>query len=186
MAILAELHQEHVNMKRLLELLGRTVQKLHEGESDRPNFQLMSDVVNYVGNYADTHHHPREDRMFAYFKGRDAELDSAISRCEGEHHELKQLSTSLHDALDGVLNDAAVIPIDQLIDQLEQFVSRESQHLNLEEGDVFPKIEKVASSDDMAELDAQIPSPNDPLFGLKQADEYRDLYQALLEDNRSN
>lgn len=182
MAIMKELHQEHRNLKRLLEMLERKVERFRAGT--HPNFQLMSDVVSYVGGYADTHHHPREDRMCAHFQGRDSELDRLMKKCEEDHAELKQLSTHLNDSIEGVLNDAAVLPLDALFDSLEHFVKRESEHLDFEEGTLFPKIEAIAGDQDWAAIEQEIPSPTDPLFGLKQSDEYRDLYQALVDDER--
>lgn len=182
MTIMKELHQEHVNLKRLLEMLSRKVDKFRAGT--RPDFQLMSDVVSYVGGYADTHHHPREDRMFAYFKGRGTELDALMKRCEAEHAELKHLSTHLNESIDGVLHDATVVPMDVMIDSLAEFVERESEHLDFEEGDLFPKIESVASDEDWNALAQNLPSPTDgdPLFGQKLSKEYRDLYQALANE----
>jgi len=180
MTIMKELHQEHLNLKRLLEMLERKVERFRAGT--HPNFQLMSDVVSYVGGYADTHHHPREDRIFAHLQGRDTELDALMKRCEGEHVELKQLSTHLLDSIDGVLHDAAVVQLDTLIDSLAQFVQRESEHIEFEEKKLFPKLERVASDEDWETLEQELPSPTDPLFGLKQSEEYRDLYQALVED----
>ncbi|GGB95460.1 hemerythrin [Marinobacterium zhoushanense] len=182
MTIMKELHQEHRNLKRLLEMLERKVERFRAGT--HPNFQLMSDVVSYVGGYADTQHHPREDRMLAYFQGRDTELDNMMKACEDEHAELKQLSTHLNDSIDGVLHDAAVVPLDSLIDALAEFVQRESEHLDFEESKLFPKIEAIAGDKDWTTLEQELPSPTDPLFGLKQSDEYRDLYQALVDDER--
>ncbi|KEA62386.1 hypothetical protein ADIMK_3526 [Marinobacterium lacunae] len=184
MTIMKELHQEHLNLKRLLVMLERKVERFRAGT--HPNFQLMSDVVSYVGGYADTHHHPREDRMFAHFKGRSSELDTLMKRCEEEHVQLKQLSTHLNDSIDGILHDAAVVPLDDLIDSLAQFVQHEKAHLDFEEGTLFPKIEAVASSEDWQVIDQALPSPSDPLFGLKQSDEYRTLYQALADDERAS
>jgi hemerythrin-like domain-containing protein len=183
MAIMAELHQEHVNLKRLLDILARKVEKFRAGS--RPNFQLMSDVVSYVGGYADAHHHPREDRMFSYFSGRDDKVDALMAQCEKQHAELHQLSTHLRDSIDGILHDAAVLPLEQLVDQLERFVKHQSEHLNFEEAEVFPAIEQLAGDADWRELESRLPTPSDPLFGLKQSEEYRDLYKALIEDSAS-
>ncbi|WP_432695795.1 hemerythrin domain-containing protein [Marinobacterium sp. YM272] len=184
MAIMAELHQEHVNLKRLLDMLSRKIEKFRGGT--HPNFQLMDDVVEYVGNYADTYHHPREDKMFEFFKGRDTDVDKLMLDCEKDHVDLKQLSTHLSEAIEGVLHDAAVVPMDQLIDQLDQFVGREKEHLNYEESKVFPALEKLASDKDWKALDEELPAPSDPLFGSKQSDEYRDLYEALAADLKAD
>lgn len=183
MAILAELHQEHVNLKRLLEMLARKVQKFRGGT--HPNFQLMSDVVGYIGNYADVSHHPREDRLHAHLRGRDADLDAKMAVSEQQHQELKQATHDLYEAIEGVLHDAAVVPMDRLIDQLDHFVTLQSAHLDFEESAIFPKLEQVATEADWRQIEADSPQSSDPLFGLKQAEEYRDLYRALLEDNQN-
>lgn len=179
MNILSELHQDHVNLSRLLEMLDRKVWQLRDG--NHPDFSLMSEVVSYVGSYADQHHHPREDSMYAFFRGRDADLDRAIERCEEEHRKLKQLSTHLEESIDGILNDV-VMPMDKFTDQLEEFVKTEKRHLDFEEQSIFPPLRNLASDEDWQQLEEQLPQSEDPLFGEKQADEYRSLYKALMED----
>ncbi len=184
MNILSELHQDHLNLSRLLEMLDRKVEQLRGGV--HPDFSLMAEVVSYVGSYADQHHHPREDKMYAFFQGRDAALDQAIERCEEEHKELKRLSTHLEESIDGILNDV-VMPMDTFTDQLDAFVQAEKRHLSFEEQSLFPPLRTIASEADWQQLDEQLPQSEDPLFGEKQADEYRSLYKALMEDmNRSD
>ena len=183
MTTLSELHQDHINLNRLLEMLARKVERLHEGS--HPDFSLMADVVGYVGGYADQHHHPREDVMYAYFRGRDPQLDRHFDQCEEEHATLKRLSNELAESIDAVLHDA-VIPMDKFTDQLDTFVKTEKQHLDFEERVLFPGISAVASDDDWQTLEAKLPRSSDPLFGEKQAAEYADLYRALLEDMNSN
>lgn len=183
MTILSELHQDHINLNRLLEILTYKVERLREGS--HPDFSLMADVVAYVGSYADQYHHPREDVMYEYFRGRDAELDKNFDQCEAEHAKLKQLSHDLAESIDGILHDA-VMPMDRFTDQLDEFVSTERQHLDFEERELFPGIRKLASDTDWQQLDEALPPPADPLFGEKQAAEYRDLYRALMEDMNRN
>ncbi|GAA0784424.1 hemerythrin domain-containing protein [Marinobacterium sediminicola] len=184
MDILSELHQDHVNLSRLLEILDRKVDRLRAG--NHPDFSLMAEVVSYVGSYADQHHHPREDKMYAFFQGRDDELDKALSRCEEEHKQLKQLSTHLEESIDGILNDV-VMPMDRFTDQLDEFVQAEKRHLDFEEQEIFRLLRSHASEADWQQLDQQLPRSEDPLFGEKQADEYRALYKALMEDmNRTD
>ena len=179
MNTLSELHQDHINLTRLLDILERKVARLREGV--HPDFSLMADVVSYVGGYADKHHHPHEDQMYAYFRGRDPELDQRFETCEQEHKELKKLSSQLSDSIDAVLGDA-VMPMDRFTDQLETFVQTEKRHLDFEESKIFPKLDALATEEDWVELAKRIPPPADPLFGEHQAEQYRDLYRALLED----
>ncbi|MBV0932267.1 hemerythrin domain-containing protein [Marinobacterium weihaiense] len=183
MNIVSELHQDHVNLDRLLEILERKVTRLRAG--NHPDFSLMAEVVDYVGDYADQHHHPREDRMYAFFRGRDAALDKAFDKSEAEHVTLKQLSTRLAESIDGILHDA-VMPMDQFTDQLEAFVKAEKAHLRHEEKAIFKPLESLASDTDWQALAEQLPQSEDPLFGERQADQYRALYKALVEDMKSS
>ncbi|MBA4502074.1 hemerythrin domain-containing protein [Marinobacterium marinum] len=179
MNILSELHQDHLNLSRLLEMLDRKVECLRDGQ--HPDFSLMSEVVGYVGRYADLHHHPREDQMYDFFAGRNPTLDQAVTRCLEQHVELKHLSTHLEESIDGILNDV-VMPMDRFTDQLDEFVQAEKRHLDFEEQSIFPLLRDIATETDWQQLQDQLPQSDDPLFGTRQADEYRSLYRALMDD----
>lgn len=179
MTILTELHQDHINLNKLLVLLRTKVATLREG--GQPNFSLISDVIHYITSYADGFHHPREDRMYAFFSGRSPELDALLHECEREHADLKATSVQLKETIDGVLHDA-VIPMAEFADLLDSFVTQQTDHLNLEEGEIFPQLESVASTGDWERLALQLPKPQDPLFGEKQAYEFSDLYKELIID----
>mgnify|MGYP000689651032 CR=1 FL=1 len=179
MTVIAELHQDHKNLSKLLDVLREKVKQLRQGA--QPSYHLIADVVDYIGFYADSHHHPREDKMYAYFKHRDVELDEVMARCELEHRALRDYSSDLIEAIDGVLNDA-VMPMDAFITRLEEYVEHQVKHLNLEEGEIFPRIEKIATAEDWEVLAQRLPRIDDPLFGEKQAEQYIDLYRELMLD----
>ncbi|WP_417585199.1 hemerythrin domain-containing protein [Nitrincola sp.] len=179
MTLIAQLHQDHINLSRLLELMELKIQKLKAG--DAPNFMLLSELVDYIGNYADQYHHPREDHMYHYFAGQSSALDEHLQQCEAEHADLKQASKTVNETVDAVMHDA-VIPMSDFIDQLEAFVLRERDHLDYEETVIFPGIEKIAKTSDWEVLEQKLPEPEDPLFGEKQGENYRELYKALLQD----
>lgn len=179
MTIVSELHQDHVNLSKLLAILDKKVLKLKEGTY--PNFSLMADVIGYIANYAEQHHHPREDQMYHYFSGRDAALDAAMTECIQAHDNLKGDGQSLLEFIDGIMHDA-VLPMEQFIQRLETFVTNEKNHMDFEEGKIFPLINDVASQEDWEILAEKLPAESDPLFGEKQAQEYMALYQELMRD----
>lgn len=179
MTILTELHKDHVNLNKLLVVLRRKVDKLKAG--DPPNFNLMGDVIHYIAHYADGYHHPREDKLYDYFRGRSSVLDMHLTDCAAEHGKLKLSSTQLSEAIDGVLHDA-VIPMGELVDLLDQFVRLQLDHLDSEEGVLFPLIDDAASEEDWVKLDALLVEQTDPLFGEHKAAEYIDLYRDLIAD----
>ncbi|WP_432474012.1 hemerythrin domain-containing protein [Amphritea sp. HPY] len=180
MTLLNELHQDHLNLNKLLAVLGNKLSKLKQGEL--PNFILLADAVDYISNYADRYHHPREDEMYHYFHDLDCkELTEAIDLCVAEHKRLKQYSDELLVEVDCILNDA-VVPMDEFIDLLDTFLTHQVEHLNLEEGTLFPLLDDLASAEQWAELELKLPKMDDPLFGEQQKERYTQLYTDLLQD----
>lgn len=179
MTILAELHQDHINLDKLLVLLRSKADRLKRGQQQ--NFNLVGDVIAYISSYADAFHHPREDQIYEYFMGRSPQLDELLQQCEQEHLVLKQSSVQLQNAIDGILYDA-VMPVNELAELLQKFVLCQSNHLNLEEGEIFPKLTAVADEKDWLYLTEQLPSREDPLFGSRLAEEFTDLYKELILD----
>ncbi|RTE64603.1 hypothetical protein EH243_16765 [Amphritea opalescens] len=182
MTVLNDLHQDHVNLNKLLAVLDNKLEALKQGEM--PNFVLLGDAVDYISSYADAYHHPLEDQMYEAFKASGCrELDEAITRCVDEHKQLKQSSHEIIEAVDSILNDA-VIPMDQFTAKLERFVEEQIEHLNLEEGTLFPLLEEVGTDAQWQMLASELPTMDDPLFGEQQKQRYIDLYTELLRDMR--
>ena len=182
MTVLTELHQDHVNLNKLLAVLQNKLERLKHGEM--PNFILLADAVDYISNYADAYHHPREDEMYAYFSDAgEPELKEAIAQCCEDHRTLKQYSTELLEAVDCILNDA-VVPMDQFVAKLEAFLDHQIDHLNLEEGTIFPLLDDMTTDEQWCELEQKLPKMDDPLFGEQQKERYIELYTELLQDMR--
>jgi len=179
MTILNELHQDHINLNKMLKILRLKVKKLRAG--DHPNFNLMADVIDYISTYADGYHHPREDSIYRHFQGRSQELDQQLQNCEAAHQSMKTTCHELADLIDGILHDA-VVPMDEFTDKLEAFLDEQVEHLNMEEGAIFPQLQGVANDQDWVQLIDELPSSDDPLFGEKQAAKYSELYRELIVD----
>jgi len=75
---LAIWHTEHIYFRRLLELLQNELDRFHRGE--RPNYELMLDIVAYLRDYSDQYHHPREDVAFARLAQRCPDLKLDLAR----------------------------------------------------------------------------------------------------------
>ena len=62
-------HADHVVFARLLDLFESQVEAFHAGE--RPNYELMTEIVDYLRQYGDRFHHPREEVAFERLVERD-------------------------------------------------------------------------------------------------------------------
>lgn len=182
MTVVSELHQDHVNLSKLLEILDKKILKLKAG--NRPNMNLMADVISYIETYAGGYHHPREDQMYAYFQGKNSQLDAVMQECEDAHVNLKGYAHALLETIDGVLHDV-VVPMDDLIAKLESFVNNEKAHVDFEETKVFPLLNEIATDADWIKVEKQLPVEADPLFGEKRSEEYKSLFAELMRDINS-
>lgn len=182
MTVVSELHQDHVNLNKLLEILDKKILKLKKGS--QPNMSLMADVIEYIATYAEGYHHPREDKLYAFFQGRSSQLDDVMQQCEEAHTHLRGYAHALLETIDGVLHDA-VVPMSDLISKLEDFVVNEKAHLDFEEREVFPLLNEMATKDDWASVEKALPVEEDPLFGEKRSEEYKSLYAELMRDINS-
>ena len=70
-------HTEHGYFSRLLGLLHKQVEVFRTGQ--RPNYELMLDIISYLRNYSDRYHHPREDAAFARLSVLCPDLEPALA-----------------------------------------------------------------------------------------------------------
>jgi len=175
--IMAELRRDHANFTRLLDLLEQELATL--GEGGTPDFELMLDMVDYIENYPDMIHHPREDLIFSYYLERHDEKADAVKAMMREHRDLKAMTDELNEEIDGLLHDA-IVPRERLARQLREFIRVQRRHLEREEADLFPLVERRLDPGDWERIEAVLPDKDDPLFGKHVKDQYAGLYERIL------
>jgi hemerythrin-like domain-containing protein len=96
-------HAEHVNFARLLDLLEIQVAAFHRGE--RPNYDLMGDIVYYLRSFADCVHHPRENVAFARLAEREPGMAVVIDRLQQQHRVIATAGDELFNRLNEATGD---------------------------------------------------------------------------------
>ena len=171
--MLSSLHKDHLNITRLLTLLK---QKLAAIRNEQPvSYFLLRDVVDYLREVSDKYHHPKEDMIYDYYlKYRVA------NRLHEEHARLLDAGTELKEMVEMILMDA-VIPLDQFVARLEQFIEQQEAHMNYEEGVIFPHLRDSLTEDDWRHLEQlwQNRAINDPLFGAEVSQHFQALAKQL-------
>ena len=174
------LHQEHINIAKLLDVLRDNLAAIR---SEKPvRFNLLKDALSYLREVADTHHHPREDLIYDYFSAYRCSDPSVVTTTLKEQH--KQIVSSgeaLQEMVDMILMDA-VIPLDYVATELEQFIALQQKHLDYEESTIFPLLRRALTEDDWRHLEHNWANMtlDDPLFGREVAERYQDLAAQLL------
>src|SRR6185436_6269445 len=101
---IAAWHADHVYFRSLLALLQREVDAFHAGE--RPDYELMLDVITYLREFSDRLHHPREEFAFQRLGARCPDLRDVLARMSREHHIIARAGDMLVDKLNAALNGA--------------------------------------------------------------------------------
>jgi hemerythrin-like domain-containing protein len=175
--LISELHQDHVNLGRLLGLLQRELDRLRSGES--PDYFLLIDVIDYIESYPDQIHHPREDVIFrVYLASHQSEAED-VKRLMEEHESLVVESHQMRRAVEQV-TQSAVSSRDALETQLAQFIARQWDHLNLEEGRIFRVLSESLTEAEWRQIEADLPSAVDPIFGGAVQQRYQAIYDQIM------
>ena len=178
--IMAELHQDHIHLSRLLNMLDRHVKVL--SSNGDPDFHMMIDIVDYIRNYSDLFHHPKEDKVYAIFKLRSNEGINIVEGLLDEHQQIPTVTLEFQQLLDGALNGSIIVSRDELSDKISYFIDIQRKHLNTEEEKLFPLINKTLDASDWIELEDLVPVRSDPLFGEYVEECYENLYSTMKKE----
>jgi len=175
--VIDTLQAEHRNLRSLLELLQEQTEILAGG--GRPDFDLLIDVLDYIANYPDIIHHPKEDAVFNVYLERSDQGADTIRSLLAEHETLRGQTKELKDALSGVDQDVFV-PREKLEQKCRAYIDLQRRHMAVEESAVFPLMRRELKGADWKRIEADIPLKADPLFGEEVQEEYRALYDRIM------
>ncbi|MCK5435948.1 MAG: hemerythrin domain-containing protein [Nitrosomonadaceae bacterium] len=101
------LRKEHVNFKKLLNLLDAQLDLLHRGED--PDYQLMTDILYYMTQYSDLIHHPREEAIFSLLLERDSSAEQDVAEITRQHHTIGDSGACFYEKLESIINGESEI-----------------------------------------------------------------------------
>ncbi len=175
--ILDELGEDHRNLARLFDLLGRELNVFKEG--GRPDYDLVEIILEYCQHYPDLCHHPKEDLIFEKLQARDPATAKIIGNLKREHEKLSTLTRRFSIAVRNVIDDE-MLPRDWFLDLGNDYLSLSRNHMQMEEVLFFPAARKTLTPEDWAELDDTWEMVEDPLVGEEIQKKYEGLYQEIM------
>jgi len=173
---IAAWHTEHVYFNQLLNLLHRQVDVFHTGE--RPNYELMTDIVSYLRDYSDRVHHPREDVAFARLAKHCPDLELALARLSQEHRVIAQAGETLLKALQAILG-GAIIPRAEVEVAAATYLVYYGNHIAKEEEDVISRAAKELTREDWEAVRTAVNPMRDPLFDGEPEARFRELRRQI-------
>jgi hemerythrin-like domain-containing protein len=173
---IAAWHEEHVYFNQLLRLLQREVDVFHTGE--RPNYELMFDIVSYLREFSDRFHHPREDVAFARLAKRCADMALPLARLGQEHRVIAQAGETLLQQIEAILG-GAMVPRAEIEMAAATYLVYYGNHIAKEEEDVLTRAALHLTREDWEAVRAAVPAAQDPLFGKDPQQRYRELRRQI-------
>ncbi len=154
------LREDHARFSRVLTMIGRDAQRLlDEPEEVLP---LFSEAVDYVVNYQNVHHHPREEIMFAKVANASDALADTSARMSHEHELTDRAGEELLATLDRASHSSSQRSTRQVLArQLERFARSMRGHIAQEEEILYSEAWDTLSPADWDDLAASAPDPLD-------------------------
>ena len=169
-------HEEHMYFHRLLELLRHEVDQLALGET--PNYALMLDIIDYLRDYSDHVHHPREDAVFKRLAHYCPDRALPLARLRQEHRIIEHSGENLRVLLQEAASDAMVSRAEIEVAAASYLVYY-GNHIAHEEEDVMPLARKMLGEADWQAARDVVPSGSDPMLGPNPQERYRMLRRRI-------
>jgi hemerythrin-like domain-containing protein len=167
-------HTEHVYFGHLLDLAQKELDVLHAGE--RPNYELLQDVVSYLRDYGDHVHHRREDVAFERLARRCPDLKLELARLRQEHRVLATAGEALLALVESVL-EGSILPRQEFEKALLLYLACFRGHMRTEEDVILPRAGGALTDEDWDAVRAIVPSADEPAVGVER---YRELRRLIV------
>ncbi len=175
---LTVIREEHRALAGVLHALQYLVEQIDQGKRT-PDFELLSAMVSYILAFPVRLHHPKEDEyLFSALRSRDAAVAPVLDELEAEHAKDRALAQDLQDTLRQYQRDAGARPA--FAASVGRYAAFQWAHMRKEEDVILPAAERALLPGDWAAIDSAFESNQDPLGGVRVADEFRELFQRIM------
>jgi hemerythrin-like domain-containing protein len=136
---------------RLLDLLEKQVSVFQRAE--RPDYELMLDIIRYLRDFPDEFHHAREDAVFARLAQRYPGMELVFARLHQEHRVIANAGQALLELLEAALAGAIVARSD-VEAAAATYLAYYRNHIRGEERDALPRAAESLTHEDWAAIAA--------------------------------
>jgi hemerythrin-like domain-containing protein len=142
-------------------MIGRDARRL----VDEPDavLPLFEEAVDYIVNFQNIHHHPREEIMFAKLADQAPSLRPTARKLAGEHRAVGRVGESIQAMLGRAASELTSRESrKRLAQKLEQFADEMRSHIRREEELLYSRVWDEFDESDWEDLADNAP-PTDPL-----------------------
>ncbi|WP_091511085.1 hemerythrin domain-containing protein [Microbulbifer yueqingensis] len=169
-----QLCRDHRNMQQLLDAFEALLEDFGRRERDPATLGLILDALDYISVYPDRWHHPLEDLAMERLRTKPAANLVPVDRTMAEHKALVSATRRMNTLFYAIANDAAV-ERSQLFGPVREYLQLQRQHMERENREIFPQLERLLTAADWADIERQLQVQRDPLFNP----DLRRMYDSL-------
>jgi hemerythrin-like domain-containing protein len=163
------LRGEHRSITVVLQALKQLADALQDA-SLQPEFPVLHAMLDYIEQYPERLHHPKEERyLFARLEARAPEATPLIDALRAEHEWGAEQLAGLRRALARVEIgwSGARADFRKALDDYREF---QGLHMRKEERELLPLAERCLGAEDWREIDAAFAGNDDPIADLREED----------------
>lgn len=178
MRALTIIRDEHRALASVMKGLEYLTDQYRQGLLE-PDFGLLRALLQYIEQYPDKLHHPKEDGyLFPILRERDAQAAAALDELEAQHRQGPAVIAGVREALARFEADRTTLPA--LAAAVTGYAQFQWAHMRLEEEQILPLAEKALLPADWGRIDAAFVGNDDPLVGTGQQQEFRELFRRVV------
>jgi hemerythrin-like domain-containing protein len=128
--MIQSLHRDHRDIEEILCALERECDVFRRAE--RPDYELLTEIIDYFRSFLDEYHHRKEDFIFNLTRTRNAEVAKTIDAILAERATAVASLERARDSLRDILNEQRVLR-QEFDDAACNFMKHERRQIELEE-----------------------------------------------------
>lgn len=181
--LIAQLIQDHQNIATIHRYL-RAEMDIFSDQSSPRNLSILLDIVDYLKNYPECHHHAIEDQIYARMRLRirNVEQLKLLDNVELQHGYLRILSSHLQNGLTAIANDQ-IVPKQQIVKDYQNYIELYEEHIHCENTYLIPAMRDFLSDEELQDIAVKIQQVKDPLFSDQKSKAYNDLFHYITSSH---
>ncbi len=173
------IRDEHLAISAVVFSLRHLARGLRDRD-ERPDFRLLHAIIDYIVEYPDRWHHPKEDQyLFTALARREPKAKNLLQELEAEHRGGEILIETLRRQLEAYARgeqDAMLA----FVDAVEHYAQFQWEHMRKEEDLVLPMARQALTVEDWREVADAFRANDNPLSGVRTKTEVESLYRTIL------
>lgn len=171
---------EHRALARVIGAMQALVAR-HRESSGRFDDELFEAMAKYVEDVPDRVHHPKEDRvLFPAVADHGASGRALVQELEREHARGAPMLAELRRALQA-FRRGDENSLNRLATAVDEFAEFYWMHMRKEEQQLLPFAVEHLTAGEWSDVERAFSDNRDPVFDAALTEEYRQLYQRILE-----